>query len=460
MSEPMWQPNYIDLSEGDSIRLGAQCVICGARYVTPPQVIGPMLITAALPGSSLERDLSELRFQFFKDFDAAYRDISITCYRCGRAACPDCWDEDNRMCGACVASRGLVRTPHRGLPVTGPLVDGRLERVAKGQFSDAGHPQWLSQLLDAQAALVAATAPAGADTTSSLPPGFIAPQVARRESHGPAPLPAPIGEFTGISSLIDFPIAGEGVGSFVGEPTLRQPAIDKSVQPARYISAGPVFATAAVEFGTPEGTATSSMVTCPRCGTANYDFVTRCTACQLQLIQICPRCEKLNPGHVRQCEHCGTPLNQSRGWSGIQEAIQAVPPETVREIHNGTRTTGAPPLRQTLPPAPPARHVQQAPRSSRRLRALFGDSSMHASQVALYGESGGSGWLSLLLLLVERVFTVAIVAAILLAVAGIAAAEISTRADLLIKSLIHVDVRETIAQFIQQTQLLLHQSQR
>lgn len=455
MSEPTWQPNYIDLSEGDSIRLGAQCVICGARYVTPPQLIDPMLITAAMPGSPLERDLSELRFQLFKNFDVAFRDICITCYRCGRTACPDCWDEDNRMCGACVASRGLVRSPHHGLPVTGPLVDGRLEQVAKGQFSDAGHPQWLSQLLDAQAALVAATAPDGADAASSLPPGFIAPQVARRESHGPTPK----GEFIGISSLIDFPVAGEGLGSFVEEPTLRQAAINEPARSARYISAGPVFATAAVEFGRPEGKATSSMVTCPRCGTANYDFVTRCTACQLQLIQICPRCEKLNPGHVRQCEHCGTPLNQPRGWSEIEVPIQAVPPEAVREIHNGTRTTGAPlPLRQTPPPAQPAQRVQRAPRSSRRLRAFFGDSSIHASQLVSYGEPGGSGWLSLLLLIVERFFTLAFVAAILLGIAGIVAAELSTQADVLIKSLIHVDVRETIAQFVQQMQLLLHHS--
>ena len=444
MSEPTWQPNYVDLSEGDTMRLGAECVVCGARYVTPPHALDPLLVTAALPGSSLERDLSELRFQFFRSFDAAFRDICIRCYRCDRSACPDCWDEDNRMCGECVAKRGLVRSPHRGLPATGPLVDGRLERVEAGRFSEAGRPEWLAQLVEAQSAIVGTSGPDVAGAVSSLPEGFIAPQIARRGSHGPG-----IGRGSngfGIPTSAAFGI--EGSGSFVEEPTLRHSAVDDPVQPARHISAGPALTPLESTFQTPEGTATSNMVTCPRCGTANYDFVTRCTACQLQLIQICPLCEKLNPGHVRQCEHCGSPLEQPKGWSGIRAAIQAVPPEAVREIHNGTRPTGAPPRSPT--PLP----VQRAPRSSRRLRALFGMPDP-ASQAVQYHEPGATAGPTLMTVIVERVVSLALAAAILLLVAGIAAAEISLRADLFIKSLIHIDVRQTIAQFIQQMQLML-----
>lgn len=443
MSEPSWQPNYIDLSEGDAIRLGAECVVCGARYVTPSRTIDPLLVTAALPGSSLERDLSELRFQFFKDFDTAFRDICITCYRCGRAACPDCWDEDNRMCGECVAKRELVRSPRHGPPVTGPLVDGRLERVATGRFGDAGRPPWLAQLLEAQAAMGGANGVGVSGTAASLPPGFIAPQIARRESHGPGIA----GESTGFGMPTSKAFA-EGSGSFVEEPTLRQSVVDDPAQPARRTSAGPALSSVEGDFQTPEGTATSKMVTCPRCGTANYDFVTRCTACQLQLIQICPLCEKLNPGHVRQCEHCGSPLDQPKEWSGIQMTIQAVPPDAVREIHNGMRTTGAPPRKPTPPP------VQRAPRSSRRLRALFGGAGV-ADQTTQYGTPGATDAPGLVTVIMERVVSLVLAAGILLLIAGIAAAEISTRADLFIKSLIHVDIREAIAQLIQQMQVIL-----
>lgn len=447
MAEPTWLPNYVDLSDGETMRLGAECAICGARYTTPVEQLDPLLLAAALPGSSLERDLSELRFAFFRRFDAAFKDICVTCYRCGRAACPDCWDEDNRMCGECVASRGLVRSPQHGLPVTGPLVDGRLERVTPGKYGEAGRPDWLSQLLDAQAAMVSAgTSAAAASGGVSPPQGFIAPQFERRASHGPAPAER--------SPAFDLPASAlfgvEGSGSLAEEATLHHAAVDDLPPSGRRISGGPALSADASAFDTPEGTATSNMVTCPRCGTANYDFVTRCTACQLQLIQICPLCEKLNPGHVRLCEYCGSPMAQPKGWSGVQAAIQAVPREAVREIHNGTRTTGAPVRAQTAPP------VQRAPRSSRRLRALFGATDAQGGggaedQVNPGGVTAGVP------LFAERLLSFALAALILLLLGAVAAAELSIRANVFIASLIHVDVRSTIAQFVQHVQMLFQQ---
>ena len=444
MSEPTWQPNYVDLSEGNTMRLGASCTICGARYATPIETIDPLLVTAALPGSPLERDLSELRFQFFTRFDAAFRDLCVRCYRCGRTACPECWDEDNRMCGECVSKRGLARSPHHGLPVTGPLVDGRLERIASGQYAEVGRPPWLSQLLDAQGALVAA---AGPNAASSLPQGFIAPQIARRTSQGPTP--ASNSGF-GIPTSVTF--GGEGSGSLVEEPTLRHSAVDDLPPSGRRLSGGPALSLEMGDFHTPEGTATSHMVTCPRCGTANYDFVTRCTACQLQLIQICQVCDKLNPGHVHNCEQCGAPLDQPKGWSGVQAAIQAVPPQTVREIHNGTRTTGAP-VRKPTPP------VQRAPRSSRRLRALFGIASESgAGPAPSYGASPDDSEMPQIMAIAERFLGFALAALLLLLVGGIAAAEVSLRADHFIASVLHIDVRETISQFLQHLQFVFQQN--
>lgn len=450
MSEPVWQANYVDLSDANTMRLGAECPICGARYTTPPETIDPLLTTAALPGSSLEHDLSELRFQFFRRFDVAFRDICVTCYRCGRSACPDCWDEDNRMCGDCVAQRGLVHSPRHGLPVTGPLVDGRLERVTAGKYGDAGRPPWLSQLLDAQTAMVATGGTGVASAESAPLPGFIAPQIARRESHGPSPAAGSADFGLPASALF----GGEGLGSLVEEPTLRHAAVEDLPPSGRRLSAGPALMPEASDFQTPEGTATSNMVTCPRCGTANYDFVTRCTACQLQLIQICSRCERLNPGHVRLCEQCGAPLDQPKGWSGVRAAIQPVPPETVREIHSGARSTGAPMRKPTPPP------VQRAPRSSRRLLGLFGatrtESGSGSSQPLDETDDGQPARGTLL---VERLLSVALAAIILLLLGGVAAAEISTRANLFITSLIHVDVRSTIAQALQQIQALFQPSQ-
>lgn len=459
MPEPVWLPNYVDLSDGDTMRLGAECAVCGARYTTPPETIDPLLATAALPGSSLERDLAELRFQFFARFDAAFREICVTCYRCGQAACPDCWDEDNRMCGACVARRGLVRSPHHGLPVTGPLVDGRLVRVAAGQYGEAGRPRWLSQLLDAQAALVAAggSGESGeASAGNSLPQGIIAPQIARRESQGPATS----GAADVFRPLESSRFGREGSGSLVEEPTLHHSVVEDLLPSGRRIySAGPALAPETSDFQTPEGTATSNMVTCPRCGTPNYDFVTRCTACQLQLIQICPLCEKLNPGHVQRCEHCGSPLQQPKGWSAVQAAIQAVPADEVREIQSGRRTTGAPLAR--LPAAPP---VQRAPRSSRKLRALVGAASGDGAAGPAerrFGDTSGERMrMANITLLLERMLSFALTAAILLVIVGIAAAELSAQVNHFIASIIHVNVRETLAQFLQRMQLLLQQSKR
>jgi hypothetical protein len=40
--------------------------------------------------------------------DAAFQSICHVCFRCHRSACPQCWDNVHRVCGACVLQAGLV----------------------------------------------------------------------------------------------------------------------------------------------------------------------------------------------------------------------------------------------------------------------------------------------------------------------------------------------------------------
>ncbi|HLJ81020.1 MAG TPA: hypothetical protein VKT52_06000, partial [Ktedonobacterales bacterium] len=325
MSQPVWQSNYVDLCEESTVRFGAACVICGARYATPVEAIARELVLSAAPGSALAQELADLKYQRFTEFDGAFRELSITCYRCGRAACPDCWDDDNRMCAECVASRGLTRSPRVGPPGRSPLQDGRLERVAAGRHSDVGRPAWLNNLLESEAARVGYMPPA-------VPP---APRY--NDANGASMPNGHDGLDAGASLTPPMPMPFAPVDSdlLAGEPTNRMPtpgsAMGMSGEPEDWAFA-PMGGPADYEhFETSEGSATSNMVSCPRCGTANYDFVTRCTVCQLQLIQICPACEKLNAGHVKVCEFCGASMERPQGWSGVQDAIKPVPPEEVSQ---------------------------------------------------------------------------------------------------------------------------------
>ena len=106
--EPVWLPNYVDLSDDRIVRFGGECVICGARYATPGQ---PRTSPPRVDGGADESMIAAFRL-----FDASFRELQTTCFRCQRAACPDCWDEDHRMCAQCAADRGLTRSTQRGLP--------------------------------------------------------------------------------------------------------------------------------------------------------------------------------------------------------------------------------------------------------------------------------------------------------------------------------------------------------
>jgi hypothetical protein len=54
--------------------------------------------------------------------DAAFQSVCHVCFRCHRSACPQCWDNVHRFCGACVEEVGLVfrteATPLEGLLFT------------------------------------------------------------------------------------------------------------------------------------------------------------------------------------------------------------------------------------------------------------------------------------------------------------------------------------------------------
>lgn len=436
MSEPVWQSNYVDLCDQSTIRFGAECVICGARYVTPTETIAPELVASAIPGSALEQEIGDLKFQRFAEFDTAFRELSITCFRCGRAACPDCWDDDNRMCAECVMARGLTRSPRIGPPGRGPLQDGRLERFTAGKYSDVGQPEWLSQLLESEAAHPSFTpAPTPPDVSSPL---------------------AKSGATLRASSLVTaLPFEPADYGSVTAQPTTRiptsGPAPAGGAEPASWLMARQEEGNGSgARFETTEGSATSTMVTCPRCGTANYDFVTRCTVCQLQLIQICPACEKLNAGHAQNCEFCGASLARPQGWSGVHATIQPVPPDEVaqrrrsapphaRNTSPRAASTGAPALDAAAfaAPATPAYGPFQAPppRQPRERR------SWNMIDITFYG--------------VERLATFGLIAVVLIVIGGIVAAEVSPQADAFIAGFIHIDVHVLIEHLIQQIQHIL-----
>src|SRR5260221_10731570 len=147
--EPAWAANSLRLRGVRGVGLRSRCVVCGARFVTADMQIPPGAL-AAPPDSPQARALDEQKYRFFVELASAFRELAIECFRCERTACPDCWDDDNGMCGACVETHRLPRSPQRGQLMSGPLADGRLRRIEPGQFSDASRPGWLNQLLASQ----------------------------------------------------------------------------------------------------------------------------------------------------------------------------------------------------------------------------------------------------------------------------------------------------------------------
>jgi hypothetical protein len=328
-SSSVWQPNYRDLSDDRTISFGAECYVCQARYVSTPEPMVAPLPLDGEPDPATARAIEAQKQELFAEFDYAFRSITIVCFRCGNPACPDCWDVDKQMCGACVAARGLIRSPHRGEPADGPLADGLLRRAEPGQYSEIARPPWLKELLRAQ------SDPEAAQRAQLTAPPSLG-------GHHPQPAVIPTVEANTYSRV---PSIQSDRPVFEPQPTARLEAA--AMRPAK----GPATPD---NLGGPEGEATSGMVECPRCGAANYDFVTQCSGCGLQLIQICPQCERLNPGHVEQCQQCGTRLTRPAGWSGVHEHIQPMEPAEARR-----RATAAPapiaaawqPMRRPTPEA-------------------------------------------------------------------------------------------------------------
>jgi hypothetical protein len=489
--DPMWQSNYVDLSDERTIRFGGWCIVCGARYVAPDEPLDSALPHSPPPGSAAARAIEEAKFRAFVEFDAAFREMTVECYQCEHLACPDCWDEDNRMCGACVQTHGLPRSPQRGLRA-GPLADGRLRRMEPGQYSDASRPGWLNQLLAAQPqAGMNGGQPGATDAMwrglSSIAPGGGA---AYEPAAAPYSAPGPT-----ASSFATGPTGPTGPTASIASATLPpQPQPQTSQAPYGTNGYAGPSGMATHDFMAAEGRATSNMVQCPRCRTANYDFVTRCTVCQLQLIQICPLCERLNPAHAPICEACGSPLDRPPGWTGIQAPIVPLSTNQARKGKNNG-STGSRPWRRILThrpkqgnagpqPAAPlngraytAAAASAGPPSSTPVPNSSGTwavSAQAGSAMTMASNTGAhaaanpldsgfdqeqAGALRIALDVSERIASLLLWGAILVLVGGIVAALVSPHADVVIKGIIHVDIRVALGNFWSWLQTLWHRYQ-
>lgn len=457
----VWQPNYVDLSDDRTVRFGADCVVCGARYVTVPvSLIAPLPLDGE-PDPATAQAIDEQKYQFFNEFDSAFRSITIACFRCGQPACPDCWDVDKQMCGSCVAERNLIRSPHRGEPVDGPLAQGFLRRIEPGRYSEVGRPTWLKELLRAQSDPDAARMvglmtppPAGSPAQAAPPPSFPPPALDVTETgylHPPA-------------LNMDHP-------SFEPPPTHKMEANAPTPRPAPTPAVDPLNG--------PEGTATSGFMQCPRCGEANYDFVTQCSGCGLQLIQICPVCERLNPGHAERCQSCDAPLERPRGWSGVNRPIVSMEPQQARRRISGRPATPpiapAPQVRQPLAwdddPTPDIAHIP--PFQSFEAPVLVGGYSQPrmASAVAvaprpdgrhpyestgpamrpdmLYdGSEAAPSWraqaATTITAILERMMTLGLIAVLFVVVGAVAASEASPQANHTLSAILHFDIKSHV----------------
>lgn len=184
-----WQPNYTDMGDDRTIRFAGRCVVCDARYAS----LLMRLPSGKVVGDAITPDVfQEAREATFAAFDAAFRELGKACPRCKRSACPDCWDGDQTLCGACVAEAGFERAPHHGLLTVGPLADGRLERIEPGRYSEPARPAWLRSLVDTKPALdpfpiAGASALDSTSPASAAPAGQLgAPRPASALSAGPA----------------------------------------------------------------------------------------------------------------------------------------------------------------------------------------------------------------------------------------------------------------------------------
>ncbi len=462
---PVWQPNYVDLSDDRAVSFGAECVVCQAHYVVTPVPLVALMPMMGQLDPQTAKAIEEQKYQVFADFDQAYRSILLTCRRCGNPACPDCWDVDKQVCGACVAEGGLMRAPPRGGPAQGPLADGFLRRAEPGRFSEIGRPTWLKDLLRAQS-------DPSSSTASAWP--------AAAPSEGPAGGAA--GE-VGISF-------GSSATSYPRVPALPfsqthfdPPPTDKmATSPAENGPQPQPPSTGGLKG--PEGDATSRVIECPRCGAPNYDFVTTCANCELQLIQICPACDHLNPAHAQVCQYCNASLSRPSGWSGVVRRIEPLNPGEARR-----RILSQPAPEYPLVPGPQVRRparwsgglVAQPPTPSqdtaRQPTSVRAAPAQYAGPLVTphpYDSVGGSELQPLIpdyqrsadaaagrrrtvgtvSALVERFLVVALLFGLFAVVAVITTAETSSQANQVLIGVLHFDVKAHIDQLLRALHLM------
>ena len=482
---PAWQPYYADLCDNHSVRFGLECPICGARYATRGVAIEVARAAMQTLNNPFPPAIEDVKLAAFAEFDASVRELLVGCFRCQRQACPGCWDHDNRMCGECVLNRGLTRSPGRGFGGYAPLADGRLERLSSGRFSDAEQPPWLKQLL--------ATHANDAHANDAQRPSAAAQEAARAPS-SMIQLWMRGAVTTGELTLRPVPDAPHG--SFDEDmvalaPTVRHAALidvdARGGERARAAMAAPERAAVTSGgwrgFMSMEGSATANKVECPRCHTSNYDFVTRCTNCQLQLIQICPVCEKLNGGNAIACEFCGSPLERPRGWSEIYPAVSlgergaaemlAHPPSLEAAAPSRPANRASAPVRPPLPNYPPApanaprstfppAPVSAPPFSGVPTFAMDGAFSPDlttpldepaALAIGKLAARDDLAWR--LFAALERVVSAALLLGIVALVGALVAAEVSASVNGALRQLTGVDVRVMLGHFLAQMQALL-----
>jgi hypothetical protein len=477
---PEWQANYVDLCDDRTLSFGAECVVCQARYVSATVPLLAAMSFDGRPDPQTEGAISDQKLRVFTEFDQDYRSILLACTRCGMPSCPDCWDVDRQVCGACVADAGLMRSPPLGGPAQGPLAAGTLRRSAPGLYSEVGRPAWLKELLRTQGsageAATGGTAESGSDMRVFLDPvdatyPLVAPLPANRIGIDPAPTDK-------------FP-AGIEPGP-LPDPTPTMLGTERLL--------------------TPEGQATSDIIACPRCNTPNYDFVTQCANCGLQLIQVCAKCRHLNPADAQVCQFCETPLLRPNGWTSVTRSIEPVKPDEARrrmterpapaeavvarpqvrqraswsdELHvEAPRATPPPatrrekrsagprrepraPARAVLTPEPAPMEMAPAHYAGPVLTPHPYDTSGVRELMPIMGDSGrqetaprSHQMIGDVVALMERTIVVLLLLGLFTVVGVITAAETSSQADLALRGVLHFDVKAHVDQLLNSLHLL------
>jgi hypothetical protein len=258
----------------------------------------------------------------------------------------------------------------------------------------------------------------------------------------------------------------------------------------------------------PEGEATSEIVVCPRCNTPNYDFVTQCANCGLQLIQQCASCGHLNPADAQVCQFCEMPLQRPSGWTTVSGAIAPLNPEVGRsrmterpapaetvvarpqvrqraswsdELDGGTdeqpqhpqpsprrQSRSGGPRRQTrapaqalLTPEPAPMAIAPAPYASpvqvhhpyeisgvAELTPIFGDGSRRETVRQTQQVIGD------VVAMVERTLVALLLLGLFAVVGVITVAETSTQANLALLGVLHFDVKAHVDQLLSSLHLL------